>query len=288
MANLDTLIAEVWAASFLKNLDNLLVYGNTINRNYQSDLAYGNIVNVDQIGAVAIEDYVKYTDITAAEALTATQTVLTIDQQKVFNFVIDSIDEAQSRPNVMNEAMQRAAYAMASVVDAHLASFYASATTAIGGVGTEITPDASTIYGYLTQAAQILDEQNVPNDGSRYIVMNAVGVKLLRDAGEFLVATPVGDDLRVLGKLPGGQMANNFIGQAGGFAVWMSNATPDATTSTSIWQAGHPMAITMADSVNEIVGYNPELLFGDAVKGLYVYGAQIMQPDAIVPLYTDL
>jgi hypothetical protein len=51
---------------------------------------------------------------------------------------------------------------------------------------------------------------------------------------------------------------------------------------------GHDMAISLVDSLNTIVAYNPELRFGDALKGLYVYGTKTVQPDALAVVYTDL
>ena len=285
---LTTMIPEIWAARLLDYLDKNFVYGGVSNRAYQPDAEFGNLIHVDQVGPVAVGDYTKDVNISAVETLDNVQTDIAIDQQKFFNFQIDSIDLAQTIPAIMDAAMGRAAYALANVVDIYLASFYASATVAIGGVGTEITPDADTIYGYLTNAAQLLDEANVPTT-DRYIVMNAAGVKLLRDAGEFLVATAMGDVVRTTGGMGGmAPMPNGYVGQAGGFAVWSSNNTPVDSTSTSIWQAGHPMGVSLVDSVNQIIGYQPELRFAEAVRGLYVYGGAMIQPDAIVPLYTTL
>jgi hypothetical protein len=48
------------------------------------------------------------------------------------------------------------------------------------------------------------------------------------------------------------------------------------------------MAISLVDSINSIEGYVPERRFGDAVKGLYVYGAGLVQPDALIPIYTAI
>lgn len=285
---LTTMIPEIWSARLLDYLDKNFVYGNVSNRNYQADAEYGNLIHIDQVGPVAVGDYTKDTDITGPETLDNVQTDISITEQKFFNFALDSIDLAQTIPSIMDAAMGRSAYALGNVVDTYLASFYASADAAIGGVGTEITPDADTIYGYLTQAAQLLDEANVPTT-DRYIVMSPAGVKLLRDAGEFLVATAMGDVVRTTGGMGGmAPMPNGYVGQAGGFAIWSSNNTPAATTSTSIWQAGHPMGVSWVDSVNQIIGYQPELRFADAVRGLYVYGGAMIQPGAIVPLYTTL
>ena len=288
MAALSVMIPEIWAAAFQMNLDKNLVYGNTINRNYQSDLVVGNVVKVDEMGAVTIGDYTVDTNIDAAESLTTTQRTLTIDQQKYFNFQIDSIEEAQTIPSVMAKAMGRSAYAMANVVDQFLASFHASATTAIGTTVAPVVPDADTIYGIMTEAAKVLDSQNVPTNG-RYLVMDPAGVELLRNAGEFLVATAFGDVVRTTGGMGGAApMPNGYIGMAAGFEIWMSNNTPIAGAATSVWQAGVREAISMADSVNRIVGYEAELRFNAAVKGLYVFGAAPLQPAAFVPIYTAI
>lgn len=288
MAALSVMIPEIWAAAFQMNLDKNLVYGNTINRNYQSDLVVGNVVKVDEMGAVTIGDYTVDTDIDAAESLTTTQRTLTIDQQKYFNIQVDSIEEAQTRPAVMAKAMGRAAYAMANVVDIFLAGFHASATTAIGTTLAPEVPTDTNIYQLMTEAAKILDSQNVTTAG-RYIVMDPAGVELLRNAGEFLVATAVGDAVRTTGGMGGAApMPNGYIGMAAGFEIWMSNNTPTAGSATSVWQSGIREAISMADSVNRVVGYEAELRFNEAVKGLYVYGAAALQPDAFVPIYTAI
>jgi hypothetical protein len=282
------IIPEVWAARLLANLDKNMVYGNAINRDYQADAEYGNVVHVDKMGAVTIGDYTQNTTIGTPQILASTQTDITINQQKFYNFFIDSIDEAQAKPALMDAAMGRAAYAMANTVDAYLAGFYASAGNAIGVVGTPVTPTAANIYTYLTQAHQKLDEENVPTVG-RYVIMNPAGIKLLKDSGEFLSDTAMGDVLRRDGGLGGSQMQpNGYMGRAANFDVWMSNNTASSGASTSIWQFGHPMGVSMVDSVNEVIGYQPETLFGDAVKGLYVYGAAMLQPDAVVAMYTTL
>jgi hypothetical protein len=282
------IIPEVWSARLLAHLDKNFVYANAINRDFQADAEYGDVIHVDKIGAVTIGDYTQNTTIGTPQILASTQSDLSIDQQKFFNFFIDSIDEAQSKPALMDAAMDRAAYAMANVVDSYLASFYASAGNAIGVVGTPVTPTDTTIYGYLTQAHQLLDEENVPTSG-RYAIMSPAGIKLLKDSGEFLSDTAMGDTLRRDGGLGGSQIqANGYMGRAANFDVWMSNNTASSGASTDIWQFGHPMGVSMVDSVNRIVGYEPETLFGEAVKGLYVYGAAMLQPDAVVAMYTTL
>ena len=284
---LDALIPEVWSARFLANLDKFLVYGNAINRDYQGDAEFGNIVKVPSLGGVTIEDYVKDTDHSTAETLTATTTDILINQQKMYNFQIDSIDDAQAKPSIMDQAMGRAAYAMADVVDNYIAEFTDSVGSKIGDITTPITPTVDDIYEYMTEAAQLLDSKNVPTYG-RYIIMPPSGIKLLKDSGVFLSDTPTGDIVRMQGQFAAGALPNGYKGQVAGFDLWMSNNTSSDNASTSIWMAGHSMAISMVDSLNKVVAYNPERRFSEAIKGLYVFGAEVVAPDALVGIFTTL
>lgn len=46
--------------------------------------------------------------------------------------------------------------------------------------------------------------------------------------------------------------------------------------------AGSTIATTYADQILKTVAYSPERRFGDAVKGLHVYGAKVIRPEALV------
>ena len=46
-------------------------------------------------------------------------------------------------------------------------------------------------------------------------------------------------------------------------------------------QAGHPSAIAYAEQIVKVETYRPDDSFSDAVKGLHVYGAKLIRPDAI-------
>ncbi len=290
MANLDTLVGAVWSARFLANLDKALVFGNAVNRVFQPDAEYGNAVNVDKISDLTIGDYTKNTNFAGGpQALTATQKVVTINQQKFFNFQIDSIDEAQARPNIMNKAMERAAYSMANAVDMYIAGLHAGATTKINTSAAPGTPTDTTVYGILTQAAKDLDKLNVPT-ANRFMIMGPAGIKLLKDSGEMLSDTPAGDIVRLIGQFGDpGTLPEGYKGRVAGFDLWMSNNTfTGGTGVTETWYFGNEMGISLVDSLNQIIGYQPELRFAEAVKGLYVYGAAVTEPDALGVCYTTL
>lgn len=49
--------------------------------------------------------------------------------------------------------------------------------------------------------------------------------------------------------------------------------------------AGHPMGISFAEQITMLEAYRQERRFGDGVKGLSLYGAKVMRPDALATLY---
>ena len=290
MANLDSLIPQIWAARFLANLDKALVFGRAANRVFQPDAEYGNQIKVDKMSNLTIGDYTKNTDFTGwPQALTASQKSVVIDQAKFFNFQIDSIDEAQAFPDIMNKAMERSAYSMADVVDQYIASLHAGATTKVGTTAIPVAPIDTDVYGYLTDAAKALDKLNVPTYG-RFMIMGPAGIKLLKDSGEMLSDTPAGDIVRLQGQFGDpGTLPEGYKGRVAGFDLWMSNNTfAGGTGVTETWYFGNEMGISFVDSLNRIAAYEPEMRFAEAVKGLYVFGASVTEPDALGVVYTSL
>lgn len=283
--SLSNFIPSVWSARILETLNTTHVYTNLMNRDYEGEIsALGDTVKINSIGRVTIGTYTKNTDITAAETLTDAQTTLTIDTARYFNFQVDDIDAAQSKPKVMDAAMRDAAWGLADAIDLLIAGLYtqvpAANTQGSNGspvVGGSLTA-GSAMYDLLVNMAVDLDETNTPDDGQRFVVVPpwAHGV-MLKDS-RFINATQAGNDIR----------DNGFIGKAAGFNVYKSNnVTKSGSASTDSHRiiAGHPMAWTYAEQISEVEAYRPQLRFGDAVKGLLLCGYKVVRPNALSLLY---
>ena len=46
-------------------------------------------------------------------------------------------------------------------------------------------------------------------------------------------------------------------------------------------QAGHPMALTYGEQIVQTEALRLQTTFADGVRGLHVYGAKLVRPDAI-------
>jgi len=271
--SVSTFIPAVWSRVLLTNLFKAHVFAqpDVINRDYEGDIAgFGSSVKIHNIGPITISDYTVNTDLTAPEALTDGETVLTIDRQKAFNFQIDDVDNAQSVPKLMEGAMVQAAYNLSDELDAYLGSLYTAAgiTTGFGTTGSPIVPTSSTAYEYLADAFTALDEANAPQQG-RWIVVPPWFHGLLRKDQRF-VSYGTQENRMAL--------SNGVIGEAAGFTVYKSNNVANTSGAKYRIMFGHSSAWTLANQIEKVEAFRMEKRFADAVKGLHVYGAKVVRP----------
>ena len=74
------------------------------------------------------------------------------------------------------------------------------------------------------------------------------------------------------------------VGEAAGFALLKSNNVPNTAGAKYKIQASHRMARSFANQIVETEAYRPQKRFGDAVKGLHVYGGKLVRPTALAVL----
>ena len=278
-----TFIPTVWAARLLTAMDKALVYGqaNVSNRDYEGEIREaGNTVKIASVGDVSIGDYTKDTDISDPEILTDSEQSLLIDQSKYFNFYVDSIDRAQQNVNVLDEAMRRSAWGLREKADTFLASVMENAVTAGNKIGSTTTPKVPTkddAYEYLVDLGVLLDESNVPLEG-RFVIVPAWYHGLLLKDERFIKAGTFRSD---------STLANGEVGEAAGFRILKSNNVTNTTATKYKIIAGHSIATAYVEQIVDLQTYKPEKRFGDAVKGLHVYGAKVVRPTALAMLIAN-
>jgi len=273
---IDNFIPTLWSAELLVSLKKVLVYGQpaVVNTDYEGEISSkGDTVKINGIGTVTVGDYTKNSNIGDPEALTDNSRTLTITESKYFNFQVDDIDKAQQNATVMGQAMDEAAYALANTADSFIAGHYtdAAADNLIGSTGTPTAFTAVTeAYEKLVDLSVKLDEANVPTSG-RYVVVPPWYEGLMLKDDRFVKAENMNQ----------ATLINGQVGRAAGFNVVKSNNVPNTSGTLYRVIAGHPMAISYAEQVNDTEAYRPEKRFADAVKGLHMYGAKVVRPNAL-------
>ena len=268
--NFDNFIPELWSARLLANLDKTFVYPQCANRDYEGEVRnLGDTVHIQKFGDIQVADYTKATGVGTPKDPGAGSTVtLVIDQAKYFNFKVEDIEAVQANVNLMEKAMQRAAYAIGDVIDQYIAAFVNQAGINAGEVA--VTPQNA--YDTLVDLKVKFNKENVPSAG-RFVVVPPEFLGMLEK------------DDRYTKNYDANVMANGVKGRVAGFDVLESNNVPYVSDGAKYTiMAGTDMAIAYAGQIAKIEAYRPEQSFSDACKGLYVYGAKVVEPKALAKL----
>jgi len=268
---LENFIPEIWSSSLLVQLRKSLVFGALANRDYEGEIrGAGDTVDIVELGSVAVGDYTKNGSIKWQTMDSAAKKLL-IDKQKYFAVKLDDIDRAQSKINVVDGLMQESAYSVADVVDQDLSLLYSEA----GNTVSALTVTAGNVIQNVANLALKLDEENVPQSGRYLIVPPWYNQYLTLAASGAVSATAT---VKILDN---GAILNGWVGRFWGFDVLVSN---NVYYSGSVYypMALNKTALAYAGQISKIESTRIEDGFQEGIKGLYVYGAKVVRPKALV------
>jgi hypothetical protein len=150
--------------------------------------------------------------------------------------------------------------------------------TPITVVGQGATAGQSNLIDLLLKMGECLDEQNIPEIG-RWVVMPAWAGRQIKQS-ELRQAYLSGDPVSML--------RNGRLGMIDRFTLYISNLLPtNASDSTNFAAgefpifAGHAHGITFASQVSKLETLRSELTFGQILRGLQVYGYQVIDGSAL-------
>jgi len=273
----------IWSTKLFVRLRKALVAASIVNNDYEGEIkGFGDRVKINELGPVTISDYAKYGTLTWAE-LTSAQKELVIDQAKSFSFKVDDIDKAQNNPKIMNAAMDEASYGIADEIDQFILNKYTEAgitnSTYLGTKDSAISVSSGNIIKTLSFAGRYMTENNVPQANRIAIIPAWVHQKMLlaEIGGISASAVPKVFD--------NGALTAGYVGEALGFRFLISNNVQEAATSVSAIMCLNQSAISYAGQVVTVKPVDLEDSFGEGIKGLYVYGAKVVRPEALATLY---
>lgn len=273
-----SLLRSVWSERFLYNLDENLVFGNITNTDYEGDASNATIVKINAMGAISVNDYDGGTGSVNFQDISTTSQDLSIDQKKYFAFNIDDVDIAQTNLALVDKAMERAAYAMGQTVDNKIASLYTAVDSGSAGLGTDAAPIVATgslAYDTLVTVAKTLDDQNVSNFNRFAVIPPWYKAELMKDSRLLNLSWDI---------IENGLAVEQPIA---GLKVYVSNNVSNTASAKYKILAGTADAIAFVGQISAMEKLRPDDSFSDAVKGLYVYGAKVIEADGLTLLTAD-
>lgn len=284
-------IPEIWSGKLLVKFYPATVFGSIANTDYEGEISsMGDKVIIRTAPSITIRDYEIGATLTT-EKPQSQPVELLIDKGKYFSFKCDDIDKYQSDIKLLDDWSTDASEQMKIAVDTGvLGSIWnqsdgdnmGNSSGAISGdigLGTAAAPRAlakTDVMDAIVDLGTVLDEQNIPETG-RWLLLPAKAAGLIKKS-ELRDASLTGDGTSVL--------RNGRIGMVDRFEVYISNNLPKNVSAgtNNVALAGHPSALTFASQMTNMETLRAESTFGDIVRGLNVYGFNVLKPESMATL----
>ncbi len=268
-------IPQIWSQKLEQMLSKNCVMMQCVNKNWEGEIKQqGDRVKIITPAEVSVSTLTG-DDITY-EALTPTAQELTINQKKFFAFKIDDVAKAQANTDIMEAHLLNAKRAIEEVQDSYLLGMHTNVTSenTVGSESSPISLSKTTIYEQFVKLAKALKNSNAVYTGIKpWVVINPDIEAYLLQSPEFISAHNVADKT----------LREGSIGRIAGMDVLVStNLT--AVSSKYYVLAGTNDAITFASQLAKIESLRDKDSFSDLVRGLYLYGAKTVQPNALAKM----
>lgn len=270
------------------------------NTDYAGEIsAYGDSVKIIKEPVISVDQYERGGSITAT-TLTDNEVTLVVDTANAFKFIVDDIETSMSHVNFKEVASSSAAYALRDAFDTGViakmfAGVPASSPNHILGSDSATDLAAGTFDGtgnldigyasgehdpidVLSHMARLLDEQNVPEEG-RWFLANPEFYEQLVQSSSKLMSV---DFNAGQGSIRNGLVSS---GKLRGFDMYKTNNIAATSNAAGKCIAGHMSAVCTAQTIINTEVVRDTASFGDIVRGLHVYGAKVLRPEALVSAF---
>ena len=270
------------------------------NTDYAGEIsAFGDSVKIIKEPVISVSDYTRNSDTTETR-LTDQELTLVVDSAKAFKFIVDDIETNMSHVNFKEVASSSAAYALRDSYDAAvIATMFSGVSSSSPDhvLGSDNATDlaAGTFDGtgnldlgfasgehdpidVMARMARLLDEQNVPEEG-RWFVAGPDFYEVLGQASSKLLSV---DFNAGQGSIRNGLVSS---GKLRGFDMYKSNNIAATSNAAGKCLGGHISSTATAQTIVSTETLRDPTSFGDIVRGLHVYGAKVLRPEALVSAF---
>jgi hypothetical protein len=288
-----TFIPEIWSGKLIEKFYSATVLAAIANTDYEGEIkAMGDKVKIRTKPTITIRTYTTDQQL-VVERPSSSTIELNISNAYYFNEVLDDVMELQADLNLLSMWADDAAEQLKITIDTAVlatltgamnASNFGTTAGKISGnidLGTSGNPAVltpSTVLNYIVDMGTVLDEQNIPETG-RWLVIPPWAAAMVKKS-DLRNASISGDGSSML--------RNGRLGMIDRFTLFASNLLPTASegsaTAFNIF-AGHPHGLTFASQISKVETLRSEQTFGTLLRGLQVYGNQILDGIALTQLY---
>lgn len=300
-------IPEIWSGKLVEKFYASTVLAAISNTDYEGEIKnQGDRVKIRTKPTIQIKNYSADSQL-SLQRPEGSFVELYIGTGKYFNTILDDVIDVQSDLNALSIWSDDASEQLKIEVDSDvLGGLYGTANAANQGatagkvsqainLGTAAAPllmvarSPSTgqveVLDLLLRLGQTLDESNIPETGRWLVIPVWMGAML--KFSDLRQAYLTGDSITPL--------RNGRIGMVDRFTIYTSNLLPNALTTggrfntgnnpltgnSSVVYAGHAHGLSFASQITKVETLRSELTFGTILRGLQVYGYQVVDGTAV-------
>jgi hypothetical protein len=289
-------IPQIWSGKMVVKFYISTVFGEIANTDYEGEITkYGDKVLIRTVPDIVINDYVKGQDLDY-ENPESPNVELNIDKGKYFAFACDDVDKKQADIPFIDKWSDDAAQQMKIKIDNTILNDSTNVITPVdadnkgqtagknsssfdmGVTGAAIPLSKTNVLDYIVDAGSVLTEQNIP-ETQRWIVLPTWATNLLKKS-DLKDASMTGDNQSTL--------RNGRLGMIDNFTIYQSNnydAITDGGASCYNILYGHISGLTFAAQMTKMETLRNPKTFGDLIRGLNVFGYEVIKGTSIGILY---
>ena len=280
-------VPEIYSQKVLKFFRRSSVVEDITNTDYYGEIEdFGDTVRVINEPTITVSSYNRGAVINT-QNLDDNQFTLTVDTANAFAFKIDDIEERHSHLNFEALATSSGAYSLKRKYDRDVLEAIQGASGI--NTGTAVTPSGSsagdTVVNAISEAARILDDNEVPEEG-RWMVAPPKLYEVLKTAGSKFL------EVQVTGMNESPLLNGKVLpGPVHGFNLYKSTALnlsgTDIITATGTSNQfkvlfGHISSVATASHIAKTEVVRDTDSFADIIRGLHVYGQKVLRTEAVV------
>ena len=288
-------IPEIWASKLILNFYDATVLAAISNTDYDGEITgYGDKVNIRTTPELTIRTYQKDMQL-QIERPDKPKLVLNIDQGDYFAAVEDDVDRIQADVNLLDAWTRDASERMKVRIDSNVlnsatlltgisalnlgaAAGRISQSVNLGATGAPVQLTKTNILDYIIDSGQVLDEANAP-ETDRFLVIPAWMAGMIKKS-DLKDASLSGDGITPI--------RNGRLGMIDRYTLYVSHNLNKVTDTGNLCYSvigGHKLGLTFATQMTNMESLRAESTFGTIIRGLQVYGFQVVKPEALMRLY---
>lgn len=238
--DVDAFIPELWASEALLVLQENMIAGSLVYRDFENTLArYGDVVNTRRPADFRAKRKTNADNVVVQDAI-ATNVQVKLDQHVHTSFLIRDGEESKSFRDLVDEFLRPAIVAQARFIDQIVLGQYPRFLgNVVGGAGVFTATNAK---AGLLASRQALNIAKMPMQG-RNIIFNPITESILLNLDLFIQAQQVGDQ--------GQALREATLGRKLGFDMWMDQNMPVVNAGNTV--AGDTTAAAYTAGTTTIV-----------------------------------